>query len=76
MLASMPRRREARQWARANGGRAGLRSMEDFQDTASELALLRRRMYHSAADARALNDERELLAVLVARRREFAGQVV
>lgn len=76
MLASMPRRREARQWARANGGRPALRSMEDFQDTASELALLRRRMHHSAADERALSDERDLLATLAARRREFAGQVV
>lgn len=76
MLASMPRRREARQWARANGGRPALRSMEDFQDTASELALLRRRMYHSAADAQALQDERDLLAALVSRRREFAGQVM
>ncbi|GAA4125733.1 PrsW family intramembrane metalloprotease [Knoellia locipacati] len=76
MLASMPKRREARQWARANGGRQALRSMEDFQDAASELALLRRRMHHSTADARALTDERELLAVLVRRRREFAGQVL
>ena len=76
MLASMPKRREARQWARANGGRQALRSMEDFQDAASELALLRRRMHHSTADARALTDERELLAVLVLRRREFAGQVL
>ncbi len=50
--------------------------MEDFQDTASELALLRRRMYHSAADAQALQDERDLLADLVSRRREFAGQVM
>ena len=76
MLASMPRRREARQWARANGGRSGLRSMEDFQDTASELALLRRRMHYAAADEKALADERELLATLAARRREFAGQVL
>ncbi|KGN39211.1 membrane protein [Knoellia subterranea KCTC 19937] len=76
MLASMPRRREARQWARMNGGREALRSMEDFQDTASELALLRRRMHHSAADARALSDERDLLAALVARRHDFSGQVV
>lgn len=76
MLASMPRRREARQWARTNGGRRGLRSMEDFQDVASELALLRRRMHHSAADARALTEERELLGALVEHRREFAGQVL
>lgn len=76
MLASMPKRREARQWARANGGRPGLRSMEDFQDAASELALLRRRMHHFTADARALTEERELLDVLARRRREFAGQVL
>lgn len=76
MLSSMPRRREARQWARTNGGRAGLRSMEDFQDAASELALLRRRMHHSAADARAVTEERELLASLVEHRRDFAGQVL
>lgn len=76
MLASMPKRREARQWARLNGGRAALRSMEDFQDAASELALLRRRMHHSAADARALTEERELLAILARRRHEFAGQVL
>jgi hypothetical protein len=50
--------------------------MEDFQDTASELALLRRRMHYAAADEHALAQERELLAVLVARRREFAGQVL
>ena len=76
MLSSMPRRREARQWARTNGGRTGLRSMEDFQDAASELALLRRRMHHSAADARAIAEERELLASLVGHRRDFAGQVL
>lgn len=75
MLSSMPQRREARQWARANGGRPGLRSMEDFQDAASELALLRRRMHHVTADARALTEERELLEIIARRRREFAGQV-
>ncbi|WP_245613792.1 PrsW family intramembrane metalloprotease [Knoellia sinensis] len=75
MLESMPRRREARQWARANGGRGALKSMEDFQDAASELALLRRRMHHSAADARALADEQQLLDTITRRRHEFAGQV-
>ena len=75
MLSSMPRRREARQWARTNGGRAGLRAMEDFQDAASELALLRRRMHHSAADARAVTEERQLLDSIVEHRHDFAGQV-
>ncbi len=73
MLSSMPRRREARMWARTNAGSKGLAAMRAFQDAASELALLRRRMYHSTADARALATERQLLGALVARRREFIG---
>ena len=74
MLSSMPRRREARIWARANAGTQGLASMRAFQDTASELALLRRRMYHSTADGHALQRERVLLEALVAQRREFLGE--
>ena len=73
MLSSMPARREARAWARTNTGRSGLAAMRSFQDTASELALLRRRMYHSAADADALAHEQELLEALRARRAEFVG---
>lgn len=73
MLASMSRRREARQWARVNSGRTGLASMRAFQDTASELALLRRRMHHEAADAHAVEEERRLLRDLTARRAEFVG---
>ncbi len=76
MLASMPHRREARAWARANTGRAGLASMRAFQDTASELALLRARMSHSAADDEAVAQERELLLALGARRAEFIGMPV
>ena len=76
MLSSMPRRREARQWARANAGRRGLSAMQGFQDTASELALLRRRMHHDAADAHAREQERALLRALAARRAEFVGMPV
>jgi hypothetical protein len=76
MLSSMGRRREARMWARANAGPRGLAAMRAFQDTASELALLRRRMHHDAADARALTQERELLGALSARRAEFVGMPV
>ena len=47
--------------------------MRNFQDAASELALLRVRMHHSAADANALETEQELLRALTARRQEFAG---
>ena len=73
MLSSMPRRREARAWARANTGRAGLASMRAFQDTASELAFLRRRMHHSAADRHAVEQEQLLLEALRRRRLEFIG---
>jgi protease PrsW len=69
----MPQRREARAWARANAGRTGLAAMRSFQDTASELALLRRRMYHSAADEDALAHEQELLEALRLRRAQFVG---
>ena len=56
MLSTMNGRRSARVWARTSGGRAMLRSMRRFQDSASELALLRARMHHSAADAKAAGD--------------------
>lgn len=74
MLASMSKRRQARRWARMSAGRAGLRSMVAFQDAASELALLRRRMSVATAGAGALESERILLSELVAQRRTFVGR--
>lgn len=76
MLASMPRRREARMWARMNAGPSGLAAMRAFQDTASELALLRKRMHHSTASAQCLEEERHLLGALVDQRRAFLGERV
>lgn len=76
MLSSMRRRQEARMWARATGGRAALAAMRSFQDTASELALLRERMRHSAADVHAVETERRLLWELTQRRTQFAGGAV
>jgi protease PrsW len=73
MLSTMAGRRSARLWARTTGGRATLRSMRRFQDSASELALLRARMHHSAADSHALQTERELLEAITASRRDFLG---
>jgi RsiW-degrading membrane proteinase PrsW (M82 family) len=73
MLSTMSGRRAARVWAKSQGGRRALRSMQAFQDTASELALLRLRMHHSAADAHALDTERALLEALAVRRQGFAG---
>jgi RsiW-degrading membrane proteinase PrsW (M82 family) len=40
MLGSMPARRQARRWARANAGMIGIRAMGDYQLAATELALL------------------------------------
>lgn len=74
MLASMTRRREARVWARMNAGPQGLASMRAFQDTASELALLRKRMHHSTASPDHLEHERALLEALVQQRRAFLGE--
>lgn len=73
MLSSMPHRREARMWARTNGGSAGLASMRAFQDSASELGLLRARMYRESADSHALVTERTLLDALTTARRSFVG---
>ena len=73
MLSRMPERRRARHWARFAGGRRALAGMEAFQDAASDLALLRRRMARGEVDATALAAERRLLASVVARRREFIG---
>jgi RsiW-degrading membrane proteinase PrsW (M82 family) len=74
MLSSMGRRRDARMWARTTGGRAALGAMRSFQDAASELALLRERMRHSAADAQALETERRLLWELTQWRNQFEGR--
>lgn len=74
MLSSMAKRREARRWARLSAGRAGLQSMVAFQDAASELALLRRRMTVSTAGAGAIETERALLIELAAQRHTFVGR--
>ena len=47
--------------------------MRDFQDSASELALLRLRMHHSAADSHALETEQSLLRRMTSRRSAFLG---
>lgn len=75
MLASMKARRQARTWAKYHRGPGGVKSMRNFQDTASELALLRFRMLSHAADQASLHRERILLDSMTARRREFAGVV-
>jgi RsiW-degrading membrane proteinase PrsW (M82 family) len=73
MLSSMPERRRARVFAKLAGGRSGLQAMLSFQDTASELALLRMRMARGTADAQATGTERVLLDALVRLRQVFVG---
>ena len=55
------------------GGRRALAGMEAFQDAASDLALLRRRMRRGEVDPVALATERRLLQSVVTRRRDFIG---
>ncbi|MEO7753607.1 MAG: PrsW family intramembrane metalloprotease [Terracoccus sp.] len=76
MLASLRRRRAARAWARSAGGRPALRSMSAFQDSASDLALLRSRIVHGTAEDEAAERERVLLAAITTHRRDFVGSPV
>jgi protease PrsW len=73
MLASMPARRRAREVARARAGPRAGRAMRAFQDTASELALLRERMTRGAAGGQARQTERGLLSQLATERQALAG---
>ena len=76
MLSQMRLRRSARTWARRNGGRPAKRSMEAFQDSASDLALLRSRLVHGTAEGGASEREMVLLEAITAHRRDFVGSPV
>src|SRR3954447_4183249 len=76
MLTNLGLRRAARAWARQNGGRAGKRSMDAFQDSASDLALLRSRIVHGTAESDASEREMVLLEAISAHRRNFLGSPV
>jgi RsiW-degrading membrane proteinase PrsW (M82 family) len=76
MLAQLRLRRAARQWAMQAGGRPAKRSMQAFQDSASDLALLRSRMVHGTAAADAQQRELVLLEAITAHRRDFVGSPV
>jgi RsiW-degrading membrane proteinase PrsW (M82 family) len=71
MLASLPARRNARRWARAHGGAAAVASMRSFQDSASDLALLRARVVKGAAEGDARARERVLLEAMTTHRAAF-----
>lgn len=72
MLSSLPGRRQARQWARTNGGKPGLRAMSDYQLAATELGLLHERARRGVIDERTFNEEQgALLRCMAAARAAF-----
>jgi RsiW-degrading membrane proteinase PrsW (M82 family) len=76
MLSNLTYRRAAREWAKRTGGRAAKRSMDAFQDSASDLALLRSRLVHGTAEPNAAERELVLLNAITAHRRDFVGSPV
>ena len=76
MLSQLRLRRSARAWARRTGGRRARRSMDAFQDSASDLALLRSRLVHGTAELDASERELVLLEAITAHRRAFVGSPV
>ncbi|EWT00986.1 membrane protein [Intrasporangium oryzae NRRL B-24470] len=73
MLSHMRMRRDARAWAKSHGGTPAKRSMAAFQDSASDLALLRSRLVHGTAEPGASERELELLDAITTHRRNFIG---
>jgi RsiW-degrading membrane proteinase PrsW (M82 family) len=71
MLASLPARRDARNWAVRTGGPDARRAMRDFQEVGSELAFLRERMARGTAPADAATQEYAMLATVSALRSRF-----
>ncbi|MBB4942223.1 RsiW-degrading membrane proteinase PrsW (M82 family) [Streptosporangium album] len=66
MLSSLPGRRQARQWARKNGGRGGLRAMNDYQLAATELGLLHERARRQMIGERTFDEEQHALLTCMA----------
>ncbi|HET6667912.1 MAG TPA: protease PrsW, partial [Intrasporangium sp.] len=65
-----------RAWARERGGIAAQRSMDAFQDSASDLALLRSRLVRGTAERDAAQREMVLLQAITAHRKDFIGTPV
>jgi RsiW-degrading membrane proteinase PrsW (M82 family) len=61
MLSWLPARRQARQWARTHGGRAGLRAMNEYQLAATELGLLHERASRRAVGEQTFAEEQRAL---------------
>jgi RsiW-degrading membrane proteinase PrsW (M82 family) len=74
MLASLPARRDARNWAQRTGGSDARAAMRDFQEVGSELAFLRERMERGTAAPDAATQEYAMLATVSALRARFLPQ--
>jgi len=74
MLASLPARRDARNWAARTGGPDARRAMQDFQELGSELAFLRERMARGTAAPDAGTQEYAMLATASVLRGRFLPQ--
>lgn len=72
MLSSPTGRRQALAWARSARGGTGRRSMREFQELSSELAVLRERMEHGTAPPDSARTEADLLRSMWQRRQGFA----
>ncbi|WP_285706269.1 PrsW family intramembrane metalloprotease [Microtetraspora sp. NBRC 16547] len=66
MLSSLKGRRQARQWAKAHGGKAGARAMSDYQLAATELGLLHERASRDGVDEKSFRERQRALAELMA----------
>ncbi|MEV0234928.1 PrsW family intramembrane metalloprotease [Nonomuraea sp. NPDC050786] len=72
MLSTFARRRQARQWAKAHGGKRGLRAMRDYQLAATELGLLHERAARHMVDEQTFHEEqRALLECMSTARADF-----
>lgn len=75
MLSSISGRRAAREWARANAGRRGMRAMKDYQLAATELALLHQRRDRGVARPGWEGRRDAFLALMHVAREAFLGRV-
>lgn len=69
MLSSLKARKAAREWASARGGRASAEAMREYQQAATELALLHERAEHAAAEPIELENQRQALLWVMQRAR-------
>ncbi|RJL36116.1 PrsW family intramembrane metalloprotease [Bailinhaonella thermotolerans] len=65
MLSSMRNRRQARHWARVNGGANAARAMSDYQFAATELVLLHQRLERQIIDGEAFTRRQHALLHLM-----------